>query len=125
MKVPILKLKDILITSIQVDLTDEDALEFQADVLNMVSGTGAKGIVIDITALEVVDSFLARVLSETATMVGVLGAEVVVSGMRPAVALTLVEMGREPIGVETALDLEQGLERLRRRFESREAHGHG
>ena len=90
MRVPILKLGDILMTSIQLDLTDQDALEFQSDVLNKVSETDAKGIVLDITALEVVDSFLARVLNETANMVRLLGAETVICGMQPAVALTLV-----------------------------------
>lgn len=112
MRVPILKLGDILMTSIQLDLTDQDALEFQSDVLNKVSETDAKGIVLDITSLEVVDSFLARVLNETANMVRLLGAETVICGMQPAVALTLVEMGRELIGVGTALDLEQGLEKV-------------
>lgn len=112
MRVPILKLGDILMTSIQLDLTDRDALEFQSDVLNKVSETDAKGIVLDITSLEVVDSFLARVLNETANMVRLLGAETVICGMQPAVALTLVEMGRELIGVGTALDLEQGLEKV-------------
>jgi len=109
MKIPILKLKEILLTSIQVDLTDEDALEFQSDVLDRVARTGAQGVVVDITALDVVDSFMARVLNDTANMVRLLGAEVVVCGMQPAVALALVEMGRELIGVQTALDLENGV----------------
>lgn len=112
MKIPILKLKEILMTSIQVDLTDQEASDFQAAVLDKVSQTEAKGIVIDITALEVVDSYMARILNDTANMVRLLGAQVVITGMQPAVALTLVEMGRELIGVETALNLEQGLEML-------------
>ncbi len=112
MRVPILKLGEILLTSIQVELTDRDALDFQSDVLSKVSETEATGVVLDITALEVVDSFLARVLNETANMVRLLGAETVICGMKPAVALTLVEMGRELIGVETALDLEQGLRKI-------------
>jgi len=112
MRIPILKIKDILLTSIQVDLTDRDALDFQADVLRTVARTEARGIVIDITALEVVDSFLARVLNDTATMVRLLGAQVVICGMQPSVALTLIEMGRELIGIQTALNLEQGLEKL-------------
>jgi len=112
MKIPILKLKDILLTSIQVDLTDDDAVDFQHDVLNKITVTEAKGIVIDITALEVVDSFLARILNDTAIMARLLGAESVICGMQPAVSLTLVEMGRELIGVETALDLDQAIEKL-------------
>lgn len=114
MKIPILRLKDILLTSIQIDLTDQDALDFQSDVLNMVAKTEAKGIVIDIMALDVVDSYMARVLNDTANMVRLLGAEVVICGMQPAVALTLVEMGRELIGVEAALNLDQGVEKLYR-----------
>ena len=112
MKIPVLRLKDILLTSIQVDLTDEDALEFQNDVLKAVEKTEASGVLIDITSLDVVDSFLARVLNETAVMVRLLGAEAVISGMQPDVALTLVEMGRELIGVETAVNLDHGMEKL-------------
>ena len=114
MRIPILQLKGILLTSIQVDLADQDALEFQDDLLAEVSRTEAEGVVIDITALEVVDSFMARVLNETARMAQTLGAEVVLCGMQPSVALTLTEMGRELIGVETALNLEQGVEKVQR-----------
>ncbi len=114
MKVPILKLKGILLTSIQVDMSDEDALAFQDDVLRVLSETEAKGIVIDITAMDVVDSFTARVINDTASMAGMLGAEVVLCGMQPDVALTLIEMGRELIGVETALNLDRGFEKMER-----------
>ena len=119
MKIPILKLKDILITSIQIDLTDEEAILFQTDVLAKVSETDAKGVVIDITALDVVDSFMARVLNNTATMVRLLGAEVVLCGMQPSVALTLIEMGRELIGVETALNLDQAVDKINELIKSR------
>ena len=119
MRIPILKLKDILLTSIQVDLTDQDALDFQADVLDMAYRTEAQGLVIDITALDVVDSFIARVLNETATMVKLIGTEAVICGMQPEVALTLMEMGRELVGVETALSLEQGVEKLQGLIEER------
>ncbi|MEM5787833.1 MAG: STAS domain-containing protein [Syntrophobacteraceae bacterium] len=112
MKIPILKLGSILLTSISEEMTDEDALDFQNDVLERVNKTEASGVVIDITALEVVDSFLARVINDTAKMVRLLGAEVVLCGMRPSVALTLVEMGRELIGVKASLDLEQGVAEL-------------
>lgn len=120
MRVAILKLKEILLTSIQADLTDQDALDFQSDVLAKVTETGAKGLVIDITVLEVVDSFMARVLNETARMVRLLGTEVIICGMQPDVALTLIEMGRELIGTETALNLEQGVEKVQRLIEERE-----
>jgi len=119
MKIPILKLKDILITSIQIDLTDQEAIGFQTDVLAKVSETDAKGVVIDITALDVVDSFMARVLNNTATMVRLLGAEVVLCGMQPSVALTLIEMGRELIGVETALNLDQAVDKINELIKSR------
>jgi rsbT antagonist protein RsbS len=112
MKIPVLRLKNILLTSIQVDLTDEDAIEFQEDLLKTVQRTEADGVIIDITALDVVDSFLARVLNETAVMVKFLGAESVITGMQPNVALTLVEMGREFIGVSTAINLDHGMEKL-------------
>lgn len=113
MKVPILRLGDILLTSIQVELTDEAALAFQSDLLGLLNQSDAEGVVIDITALDVVDSYMARVLNETADMARLLGAEVVISGMRPAVALTLVEMGRELIGVAAALNLEHGVDKLK------------
>jgi len=112
MNVPLLRLRDILLTSIQVDLTDQEALNFQAELLHRVNETEAKGVVIDITAMDVVDSFMARVLNETATMVRILGAEAVVCGMQPAVALTLIEMGRQLVGVETTLNLDQALDRI-------------
>jgi len=118
-QVPILRLKDVLLTSIQVDLTDQEALQFQSDMLNMVAKTDAKGIVIDITAMEIVDSYMARVLNETATMVKVLGAEAVVCGMQPAVALTLIEMGRELVGVESTLNLDQAMDKIQELIESR------
>lgn len=112
MNIPILKLKGILLTSVQIDLTDDEAIEFQCDILEKIRDTEARGIVIDITAMEVVDSYMARILNETATMVELLGARAVITGMQPTVALTLVEMGRELIGVQTALDLEQGFDKL-------------
>ena len=119
MNIPILQLKDILLTSVQVDLTDQDALGFQDDVLRRVAATEANGVVIDITALEVVDSFMARVLNDTANMARLVGAAVVVCGMQPSVALTLTEMGRELMGVATALNLEHALEEIQPLIASR------
>jgi len=117
MRIPILKLKGVLLTSLQAGLSDEDAIKFQNDVLNELNRTEAKGLVIDITGLDIVDSFMARVINDTATMAKMLGAEVVLCGMQPDVALTLTEMGRELIGVETALNLDQGFEKLQRLIE--------
>jgi rsbT antagonist protein RsbS len=118
-KIPILRLGQILLTSIQVELTDNDALEFQHDVLTAITQHEALGIAIDITALDVVDSYLARIINETADMVTLLGAEVVVCGMQPNVALALVEMGRELLGVVTALNLEKGVEKIQRMIRER------
>jgi rsbT antagonist protein RsbS len=119
MKIPFLRLGDILLTSIQVDLTDEDILQFQQDALNSIKDREAQGIVIDITSLEVVDSFMARAINETASMARLLGAEVVVCGIQPSVALTLVEMGRGLIGVKSTFNLEQGLQEVRRLIQQR------
>ncbi len=120
MKVPILKLRGILLASIQIDMSDEDALAFQGNVLRVLSETEAKGLVIDIAGMDVVDSFMARVINDTSRMAAMLGAEVVLCGMQPDVALTLTEMGRELIGVETALNLDQGFEKIERLIEQRE-----
>lgn len=112
MKIPILQLGRLLITSVQEDLTDQAAMDLQDALLHRAQTTDADGVVIDVSGMDVVDSFLARVLNDTAQMVTLLGARVVICGIRPAVAVTLVEMGRGLIGVETALDLEQGVKML-------------
>ena len=101
-----------LLTSLQADLTDRDIIEFQDNLLSVVEQTNATGAVIDITALDIVDSFMARVINDTASMVRLLGTEVVISGMQPSVALTLIEMGRELIGVQSALNLDQAIDML-------------
>ena len=90
MKIPILRLGRILLVSIQIDLTDNDAMQFQSDLVNLVAETEALGVAIDITALDVVDSYMARVINDTASMVRLLLAEVVICGIQPFVALTLV-----------------------------------
>jgi len=117
MSIPILKLGDVLLVSLSQDLTDSQALAFQSQVLREVKRTDAAGIVIDISGLDVVDSFLARVLAETAGMVKLLGTQAVVCGIQPAVALTLVEMGHDTPSVENALDLDHGMEKIRRLIE--------
>ncbi|KKG15506.1 hypothetical protein EO97_09495 [Methanosarcina sp. 2.H.T.1A.15] len=100
---PILKVKDVLLSSIPGDLTDNEVLEYQSQMLKMLEKTEAIGVLIDITGMEIVDSFMARVINETANMAQIMGAEVVLCGMQPMVALTLVEMGRELIGVQLSL----------------------
>lgn len=111
---PILKLDDVLLLSIQVDLSDQSALAMQDALAERITETGARGVVIDITALEIVDSFIGRVLATTASVSRLLDADTVVVGMRPAVAITLVELGLSLGEVRTALNLEKGLALLRR-----------
>ncbi len=112
MKIAIMKLGGILITALPLDLIDEDAMEFQGDLLNEINAHDAKGVIIDISALDLVDSFMARIINDSATMAGLLGAEVVVCGMQPQIGTTLIEMGRELLGVETALNLDLAMARI-------------
>ena len=111
-RIPVLKIGDVLLVSVQVDLHDELVLALQEDLADRISTTGARGVVIDISGLEVVDSFVGRMISTMASVSRVLDARTVVVGMRPAVAITLVEMGLTLDGVDTALDLERGLRLL-------------
>ena len=108
-RIPIYKIGEVLLVSIQIDLQDQDALNLQDDLSTRIVDTGAHGVVIDISALELVDSFIGRMLSTIAAVSRVLDARTVVVGMRPAVAITLVELGLSLPGVETALDVERGL----------------
>src|ERR1700760_3812023 len=108
-RVPILKLGDLLLVSIQLDLDDQTALALQDDLAERIVATGATGVLIDISAVEIVDSFIGRMLSTIASISRVLDAETVVVGMRPAVAITLVELGLSLGGVRTALDVEKGM----------------
>ena len=111
-KIPILRIKDTLIVSLQDDLTDRNAVLFQNDLLQKIYTTKAKGVLIDISVLDIVDSFLGRILSDTAKMIRLLGAELVIVGMRPSVAITLVELALQIDDVATALDVDQGIEKL-------------
>ncbi|MEU8591992.1 STAS domain-containing protein [Streptomyces sp. NPDC048664] len=113
-RVPILKIGEILLVSIQFDLEDQKVLDLQDDLSNRIVETGAKGVIIDISSLEIVDSFVGRMLTVNASLSRVLGAETIVVGMRPAVAITLVELGLSLNDVRTALNLERGLKLLRR-----------
>ncbi|MEU7828967.1 MULTISPECIES: STAS domain-containing protein [unclassified Nonomuraea] len=108
-RVPILKLGDILIISIQIDLDDQSVLALQEDLADAVVTHGARGVIIDITAVEIVDSFIGRMLATIAATSRLLDAQTVVVGMRPAVAITLVELGLSLGGVRTALNLEKGI----------------
>jgi rsbT antagonist protein RsbS len=111
-RVPVLKIGDILLVSIQVDMDDSTALALQDLLTERIVATGAHGVIIDITALDIVDSFIGRMLSTIASVSRVLDAETVVVGMRPAVAITLVELGLSLTGVRTALNVERAMELL-------------
>ncbi|WP_349409231.1 STAS domain-containing protein [Pseudalkalibacillus sp. SCS-8] len=113
MRIPILKLHEYLLISIQVELDDKTALEFQEDLLSKIHDTGAKGIVIDLTSVDMVDSFIAKVLGDVVKMSNLMGAKVVLTGIQPPVAITLIDLGINMRDVPTALDLEQGLDKLR------------
>ncbi len=112
-RIPILRMGDFLLVTIQVDMHDRLALALQEDLTSKLSITGANGVLIDISALEVVDSFIGRMLANIAAMSRVLDADTVVVGMRPAVAITLVELCMPLKGVRTALNVEQGMALLK------------
>ncbi|HKA56327.1 MAG TPA: STAS domain-containing protein [Candidatus Binatia bacterium] len=108
-RIPILKMGDFLLVSIQVDMHDRLALTLQDDLTERIVQARAKGVLIDISSLEIVDSFIGRMLGNIAAMSRVLDADTVVVGMQPAVAITLVELGLSLKGVRTALDVEKGM----------------
>jgi rsbT antagonist protein RsbS len=118
-RIPILKMGDYLLVTIQVDMHDRLAMTLQDDLTSRIVEARAKGVLIDISALEVVDSFIGRMLADIAAMSRVLDAETVVVGMRPAVAITLVELGLSLTGVRTALNVERGMDLLRERIRER------
>lgn len=111
-KIPILRMRDFLLVTIQVDMHDRLAMTLQDDLTNQISETGARGVLIDISSLEIVDSFIGRMLGNIAAMSRVLDAQTVVVGMQPAVAITLVELGMSLKGVRTALNVDAGMDVL-------------
>ena len=113
-RIPILKMGRSLLVTIQVDLQDQTALALQDDLSAMIEKTGANGVLIDISALEIVDSFVGRMLTSISGIARILSATTVGVGMQPAVAITLVELGLSLDGVKTALNVERGMELLRR-----------
>jgi rsbT antagonist protein RsbS len=112
-KIPILKMGEFLLVTIQVDMHDQLAMALQDDLTQTISQTEARGVLIDISSLEIVDSFIGRMLGNIAAMSRVLDAQTVVVGMQPAVAITLVELGLSLPGVRTALNVDAGMELLR------------
>lgn len=111
-RIPILRMGHFLLVTIQIDLYDRLAVNLEADLIQMVSKTEAKGVLIDISALSIVDSFMGRIIGNIANMSKILDAETVVVGMQPAVAITLIELGLELKGVYTALNVERGMKLL-------------
>lgn len=118
-RIPILKMGDCLLVSIQVDMDDRTALTLQDDLTEKIVRNRARGVLIDISALDVVDSFIGRMLANTAAMAKILDADTVVVGMQPSVAITLVELGLSLTGVRSALNIERGMELLRERLDDR------
>ena len=118
-RIPILRMGEYLLVTIQVDMHDRLAMTLQDDLTAKIVSARAKGVLIDISALEIVDSFIGRMLADIAAMSRILDAETVVVGMRPAVAITLVELGLSLQGVRTALNVERGMELLRSRLQDR------
>lgn len=111
-KIPILKMGRFLLVTIQVDLYDRLALNLESDLIQMINKTGSRGVLIDISAVNIVDSFMGRILGNIASMSRILDAQAVMVGMQPAVAITLVELGLPLNGVRTALNVEKGMELL-------------
>jgi rsbT antagonist protein RsbS len=115
-KIPILKMGQFLLVTVQVDLYDRLALGLESDLIKMVNKHEARGVLIDISAVSIVDSFMGRILGNIAQMSKILDAHTVVVGMQPAVAITLIELGLPMVGVHTALNVEKGMELLREKL---------
>ena len=113
-RIPILQIQEFLVASVQVELYDKSAVMFKENLLQRIYETKAKGMILDLTAVEVVDSFMGRIITEVGAMAALMGTRVVITGLQPAVAITLVELGLELEGVYTALNLEKGIVALRR-----------
>jgi rsbT antagonist protein RsbS len=122
-RIPILKMGDSLIVSIQVDMHDRLAMTLQEDLTERIVATRARSVLIDISALDIVDSFIGRMLGTIASVARVLDAVTIVVGMRPAVAITLVELGLELPGVRTALTIEKGMDMIRSALEPNGTNG--
>jgi rsbT antagonist protein RsbS len=115
-KIPILRMGNLLLVTIQVDLYDRLAEMLEADLVQMIKKTGAQGVLIDISAVSIIDSFMGRIIGNISTMSKIMDAETVVVGMQPAVAITLVELGLPLKGVFSALNVERGIEMLQRKI---------
>ena len=124
-RIPVLQVEEFLLVSVQVDMQDRLALALQDDLSRRLAASRAQGVLIDISGLDVVDSFMGRVIANIASVARLMDAETVVVGMRPAVAMTLVELGLTLPGVRTALNIDQGMRDLRRAVRKAEGSGAG
>ena len=122
-KIPILRMGEFLLVTIQIDMHDQLALKLQDDLSNAINKYASKGVLIDISSLEMVDSFIGRMVADISGMGKILGAETILVGMQPAVAITLVELGLSLPGVATALNVERGMALLRRKIDADGADG--
>jgi rsbT antagonist protein RsbS len=113
-RIPILRMGEFLLVTLQVDMHDQLALRLQDDLTSMIHAKGAKGVLVDISALEMIDSFMGRMIGDISGMARILDARTVLVGMQPAVAITLVELGLSLPGVDTALNVERGVQLLKR-----------
>jgi len=117
-KIPILRMGEFLLVTIQIDMHDQMALKLQDDLSNAIVKNASRGVLIDISSLEMVDSFIGRMVADISSMGKLLGAETILVGMQPAVAITLVELGLSLPGVATALNVERGMALLRRKIDA-------
>jgi len=117
-KIPILRMGEFLLVTIQIDMHDQLALKLQDDLSNAIQKNASRGVLIDISSLEMVDSFIGRMVADISGMARILGAETILVGMQPAVAITLVELGLSLPGVATALNVERGMTILRRKIDA-------
>ena len=117
-RIPILRIGEFLLVTIQVDMHDQMALKLQDDLSNAIVKNASRGVLIDISTLEMVDSFIGRMVADISTIGKILGAETILVGMQPAVAITLVELGLSLPGVATALNVERGMVLLRRKIDA-------
>jgi rsbT antagonist protein RsbS len=124
-RIPILKMGDFLLVTIQVGMHDRLAIQLQEDLTDRIAATRARGVLIDISSLEIVDSFIGRMLGNIAGMSKVLGADTVVTGMQPSVAITLVELGLSLKGVRTALNVQRGMDLLQSSIDEEDQGGYG
>ena len=121
-RIPILRMGEFLLVTIQIDMHDQMALKLQDELSNAIQKHASKGVLIDISTLEMVDSFIGRMVSDISGMAKILGAETLLVGMQPAVAITLVELGLSLPGVATALNVERGMAQLRMKLDAVDEH---